>query len=155
MKLGHYYITPSVDIALLRHIIFSKYQTSTMSKRDNYTKKIWSKTRSLKQEIGSLLHNSPLGHLPYPYVLSMPNFRPPSPIAKPYIKWQYTNLNKKIKSKTCLLKQEIGSLLHNSTQGHLPYPQALSMPNFRLLSPIANPLGYNYINLNRKIRSKM
>ena len=147
MKLGHYYITPSVDIALLRRIIFTKYQTSTMSKRDNYTKKIWSKTRSLKQEIRSPLHNSTLGHLSYLQALSMPNFRPLCPIAKSQSD-NYTNLNQKILSKTWSLKQEIRSLLHNSTLGHLPYPQGLSMPNFRPLSPIAKPQSDNYTNFN-------
>ena len=63
----------------------------------------------------------------------------------------YTNLNKKIRSKTCSLKQEIRSLLHNSALGHLPYPQALCMPNFRPLSPIAKSRSDNYTNLNQKI----
>ena len=155
MKLGYYYITPSVDIALLRRIIiiFTKYQNSTMSKRDDYTIKICSKTRSLKQEIRSLLHNSILRHLPYTQALSMPNCKPLSPTAKSRSD-NYTNLNQKNQSRTCSLKQEIRSLLRNDTLGHLPYLQALSMPNFRPLSPIAKSQSDNYTNLNKKIQSK-
>ena len=43
------------------------------------------------------------------------------------------------------MKQEIRSLLHNSTLGHLPYPQALSMPNFR---PKVQKQSDNYTNFN-------
>ena len=39
-------------------------------------------------------------------------------------------------------------LLHNSTLGHLPYPQALCMPNFRPLSPIAKSQSDSYTNFN-------
>ena len=123
---------------------------------DNYTnlnQKVVSKTWSLKQEIRSLLHNSNLQHLPYPQALSMPSFRPLSPIAKSQSD-NYTNLNQKILSKTRSLKQEIRSLLHNSILEHLPYPQALSMPNFRPLCPIAKSQSDNYTNFIQKIQIK-
>ena len=91
------------------------------------------------QEMRSLLHNSSLEHLLYVQVLFMHNFRLLRPIAKS-LSDNYTNLNQKNQSKTWSLKQEIRSLLHNSNLEHLPYPQALSMPNFRPLSPIAKSL---------------
>ena len=77
----------------------------------------------------------------------MENFRRLSPIAKPESD-NYTNLNQKILSKTCSLKQEIRSLLHNSTLRHLPYQQAVSKPNFRPLSPIAKSQSDNYTNFS-------
>ena len=118
-----------------------------MTFTQNLNQKIQSKTCSLKQEIRSLSHNSTLGHLPYPQALSMQNFRPVSPVARSQSD-NYTNLNQKIPSKTCALKQEIRSLQHNSTKGHLPNPQALSMPNFKPLSPIAKFQSDNYTNFN-------
>ena len=119
----------------------------------NPNKKNQSKTCSLKQEIRSLLHNSTLRHLPYPQALSMPNFRPLSPMTKSQSD-NYTNPNQKIISKTCSLKQEIRSLLHNSTLGNLPYPQALSMPKFGPLNPTAKSQSDNYTNHNMKNQSK-
>ena len=35
MKLGHYYITISMDIALLRRIIFTKYKTPNNEQADS------------------------------------------------------------------------------------------------------------------------
>ena len=124
-----------------------------MENSTNFKEKIWSKTSSLNEGKRSLLNDITLGHLPYPQALFIPNFKPVCPIAKSQSD-NYTHLNQKILSKTCSLKQEIRSLLHNSTLGHLSCQQALSMPNFRSLSLIAQLQSDNYTNLNPKIRSK-
>ena len=84
MKLGHYYITISGDIALLRRIIFTVYQTSTMSKPYPEDLK-WSKTCFSKHWIISLLHNSTIGNRIYPQTKLRSSFRPFGLIPKPQI----------------------------------------------------------------------
>ena len=132
-----------MDIALLRRIIFTEYQTSTMSKPYPEDLK-WSKTCSLKHRIMSLLCNSTIGYLPYPQTVYRHSFRPIGLIAKPQ-RNNYTN--NKIWSKTCPPK-------HTNRSDYIILPKEIVHTKFKTSWSYNKAKKGKLHTLNQKIWSK-